>query len=58
MQISPNNSGASLIIQNNYTDAQGQVVATYIAGAADRGHRYGPSAGGVERFGQFRYHYG
>jgi hypothetical protein len=32
IRIIPNNSGSSLIIQNNYTDAQGQVVATYIAG--------------------------
>jgi hypothetical protein len=32
IRISPNNSGSSLIIQNNYTDAQGQVVATYVAG--------------------------
>lgn len=32
IQINPNNSGSSLIIQSNYTDAQGQVVATYIAG--------------------------
>jgi hypothetical protein len=32
IKISPNNGGSSLLIQNNYTDAQGQVVATYIAG--------------------------
>jgi hypothetical protein len=32
VQINPNNSGASLIIPNHNTDAQGQVVATYIAG--------------------------
>ena len=31
--ISPNNSGASLIIPNHYTDSQGQVVATYVAGS-------------------------
>jgi len=31
--ISPNNSGASLIIPNPYTDSQGQVVATYVAGS-------------------------
>jgi len=31
--INPNNSGASLIIPNHYTDARGQVVATYVAGS-------------------------
>ena len=31
--VNPNNSGASLIIPNPYTDAQGQVVATYVAGS-------------------------
>jgi hypothetical protein len=33
VKISPNNSGSSLLIQNNSTDALGQVVATYIAGS-------------------------
>ena len=32
IKINPNNSGASLIIPNHYTDAQGRVVATYVAG--------------------------
>lgn len=31
--VNPNNSGASLIIPNPYTDSQGQVVATYVAGS-------------------------
>jgi hypothetical protein len=33
IKINPNNSGASLLIQNHYTDAQGQVVAVYSAGS-------------------------
>ena len=33
IEINPNNSGAFLIIPNHYTDAQGQVVATYVAGS-------------------------
>lgn len=32
VRILPNNSGASLTVQNPYTDAQGQVVAVYSAG--------------------------
>ncbi len=31
--VNPNKSGATLIIPNHYTDAQGQVVATYVAGS-------------------------
>ncbi|MDD4997586.1 MAG: hypothetical protein PHI99_05510 [Syntrophales bacterium] len=32
--VNPNKSGATLIIPNHYTDAQGRVVATYVAGSA------------------------